>query len=158
MNNALPKYSYLATSRADGERALNSLYHNATPYYPKHEEESDFELFDMWFEDSSNAELNFLNSFCIRNTSYDPNAAWKHISNYGEVLLWGRGGRTVAPKHLVNDTYIFGTPLIHCDVHDLCLHDLVRMTEIVDSFNAYVGAWCQGVSDRWTEYHLGETK
>ena len=156
MNNSVAEHSYFIQVQYEAERALSNLYHNATPRYPQ-VEESDVELFDRWFENSIRVELEFLNDLCAHDKSYGPDTAWKRISNYGKVQQWGRGGRTVAPEHFVNDTYGFGIPLISWDLYGSSISELIRLTEIVDSFNAYVGVWCQGVSERWTEYQRTET-
>lgn len=71
---------------------------------------------------------------------------------YGEVDLWGRGGRTLAPRHLVDQR---GGSAFHLDVDyvdNLSLEATVDLIRVIESLTAYVVEWCEAVPDMWAEW------
>lgn len=78
------------------------------------------------------------------------NARWERISEYGKLYQWGRGGRTLAPDDLI--TQHGGSSFSIRDVvDDKSIAYLVELIQIVESFNAYVSAWCDSVPEQWAE-------
>ena len=80
------------------------------------------------------------------------NALWERISEYGNLCQYGRGGRTLAPTHLVS-SYCGAGFGIKTDAHeDFSIADTVDMIRIIESFNAYVKAWNRGLPKIWAEH------
>ena len=81
------------------------------------------------------------------------NALWERISDYGEVYQWGRGGRTVAPKGLINQGG--GGQFTVRKVRDINIEEAyggqVQLLMVVESFNWYVRLWCEGVPQAWQD-------
>lgn len=75
------------------------------------------------------------------------NARWEYISEYGKLYQYGRGGRTLAPDQLYSD---HGHAKV--DPAELSISACVDLIRIVESFNAYVGAWCKSVPEQWHEH------
>ena len=81
-------------------------------------------------------------------TRYD--ARWERISDYGKLYTYGRGGRTLAPDGLWRqDGRGHGRKVDPAELSILGCVDLIR---IVESFNAYVAAWCEDVPELWREH------
>jgi len=77
--------------------------------------------------------------------------AWERISEYGTLYTYGRGGRTLAPEHLIQTRGGSGFSIREDYCEDLSIEDVVRLISTVEAFNAYVKAWCAGVPDMWRE-------
>ena len=76
------------------------------------------------------------------------NSLWERITEYGTLYQYGRGGRTLAPDGLMtrresgpNEDYADGLNIASC----------VLLIRILESFNRYVGAWCESVPEQWAE-------
>jgi len=80
-----------------------------------------------------------------------PCAAWELIGEFGKLYQYGRGGRTLAPSDLVSRDRVNPSAL-----EGRSIADLTRAILILESFNAYVGAWCEGVPEMWAEYREDE--
>lgn len=79
------------------------------------------------------------------------NAAWERITEFGKLYTYGRGGRTLAPDLLVRERggSQFGMREDYAD--DISIADACDLIRIVESFNAYVDAWCKSVPEQWRE-------
>ncbi len=79
------------------------------------------------------------------------NARWEYIGDYGKLYQWGRGGRTLAPGDLIHQGggSSFGVRDGYAD--KLPIADVVRLVQVLESFNARVGAWCASVPEQWAE-------
>lgn len=170
-----------AAIRARAVRALENLYHNATPSYPRLDDD-DAARFQPWFEDAAQSEIEYIQDGGaypgdFRKTLEHPANAgqyksekarryyvekglreyredrqpWERISEYGKLYQWGRGGRTLAPENLIKQRG--GTSFgIRDDYADeIPIRDVVELIRVVESFNAYVDDWCQSVPDMWEE-------
>lgn len=124
--------------RDRAENALLDLYHNATPRYPRlNDQES--EIFESWFSDYATFEIMDF---------------WKDhpIAQYGRVYTWGRGGRTLAPDDLIR-THGGSSFSINVEpAQEWPISKVVELTLIVESFNAYVEAWNKGIPEAWKEW------
>ena len=81
------------------------------------------------------------------------NAMWECISDYGTLYQWGRGGRTLAPDDLVRQRggSAFCIKSRESVAQDLPYAEIVTMVRILESFNAYVAAWCKSVPEQWQD-------
>jgi hypothetical protein len=84
-------------------------------------------------------------------TEREKYAMWEHIGSYGTLHQWGRGGRTLAPTDLVKQLGGSGFALREDYCEDSCIANTVRLIRVIESFNAYVAAWCKSVPEMWTE-------
>lgn len=78
--------------------------------------------------------------------------AWERINECGKLYQWGRGGRTLAPGHLVKQRGGSSFSLREDYPSECTIAECVDLIRIVESFNAYVAAWCKDVPDMWKEY------
>jgi hypothetical protein len=80
------------------------------------------------------------------------NVLWERIGEYGDLYQWGRGGRTLAPTHLIRQHggSSFSTN-DDCGA-DLPIRQCVELTRIVESFNRQVADWCKSIPEQWAEY------
>lgn len=74
-------------------------------------------------------------------------ALWERISEYGKLYQYGRGGRTLAPDGLVS---AHGLPREDY-ARELSYAAAVELVRVLESFNAYVAAWCKSVPEQWAE-------
>lgn len=74
-------------------------------------------------------------------------ALWERISEYGKLYQYGRGGRTLAPDGLVD---AHGVPR-EGSAREHSYAAAVELVRVLESFNAYVGAWCTSVPEQWAE-------
>ena len=159
------------------EEAIRNLYHNATPSYPRTDDES----FMSWFENAARDEIDYINSGGAYGPHYSQSVrenaarrfhsdrarqryhsiqmrvmrldqstssgAWERITEYGRVYQYGRGGRTLAPEGLV--TYRGSPDEVHFS--RCCIFDVVEAIQIIEAFNRYVGDWCKAVPEMWKE-------
>jgi hypothetical protein len=79
------------------------------------------------------------------------NALWEEIGYYGALCQWGRGGRTLAPDKLVQSRG--GSTFVIRSAEDVAENmryaAMVRLTLVLESFNAYVKVWCTSVPEVW---------
>lgn len=78
-------------------------------------------------------------------------ALWERITEYGELYQYGRGGRTLAPANLWRENGCGHGPMVDYCV-DRPISAAVRLIQVVESFNAYVGAWCDSTPEQWREH------
>lgn len=76
---------------------------------------------------------------------------------FGELYQWGRGGRTLAPENLVKQGGCGAFALIEDAFDGRSIAATVDGLRILESFNAYVESWCEGVPEMWREYVREET-
>lgn len=79
------------------------------------------------------------------------NALWERISESGELYQYGRGGRTLAPDGLVKTGGGSSFWLREDYARELSYAAAVELVRVLESFNAYVGAWCRSVPEQWAE-------
>jgi len=78
------------------------------------------------------------------------NALWEYISDYGTLYTYGRGSRTLAPDGLWReDGRGHGCK---AGPAEMSIPACVNLVRIVESFNAYVQSWCEGVPALWAEH------
>jgi hypothetical protein len=90
----------------------------------------------------------------LRNMRLDraKGGAWKLITQYGNLYTYGRGGRTLAPEHLIR-THGCSSFSVNDDATDnYNIESLVDLIHIVESFNAYVLDWNNSIPEMWEEY------
>lgn len=206
---------------ARAERALQDLYHNATPDYPRELYGRSEDYFQSWFDDAAQFEIEYMadggayggnyratlahpanagrykseraRNYYVAKGLRDRDAEradcgaltgwrvmelaagnaklkrklakiygkaplerndsmWECITDYGKLYRWGRGGRTLAPKDLIN-TYGGGAFSIKEDyAADMAPAAVVDLIRVVESFNRHVGAWCADVPNMWREH------
>ena len=78
--------------------------------------------------------------------------AWERISEFGKLYQYGRGGRTLAPSDLIQTRGGSGFSIKEDAFAEFSAARLVDAIRILESFNAFVGAWCKGVPDMWREH------
>lgn len=87
----------------------------------------------------------------LDSCEHPTNALWECITDYGELYQYGRGGRTLAPDDLIKHRGSGFT--IREDAHeDMPIRDVVRLVQVLESFNRYVNDWCNSVPEQWREY------
>ena len=78
-------------------------------------------------------------------------AQWERIGEFGKLYQWGRGGRTLAPDGLVK-TGGGSQFSMRKDCEERSIADCIELIRIVESFNAYVAAWCAYVPEMWKDH------
>ena len=168
------------TIRERAENAVRDLYHNATlpwfggEYYGRTEDYA-----QAWLESACEFEIDYLRDGGAYGKNYRATLAapcnagkykserarayyiakgmrayrldvqgWERITEYGKLYQYGRGGRTLAPADLWNDRG--NNPKFDAAEHSIGY--CVELIQIVESFNAYVAAWCAGVPEMWREH------
>lgn len=106
------------------------------------------EYYVEWKMRAMRAERERCNSLDSRERA--TNALWEYIRDYGRLYQYGRGGRTLAPDHLVHDRGM-GFSLNESAAEDHNIAECVTMLRIVESFNRYVTDWCDSVPQQWRE-------
>ena len=155
------------------ERALQNLYHNATPSYPETRNDYEWELFWCWFQDSACFEIEYLSGLyaCIMPPTRHVTTAGRtyrrarqgsgctsldHVARfqrcYGPFYQWGRGGRTLAPAAAITrrggSSFTINTGLGEED-------SPAAMTELIlqlEAFNDDVRRWNTGIPAQWQDY------
>ena len=84
------------------------------------------------------------------------NAMWEYIGNYGKVYSWGRGGRTLAPGDLIKTRGGSSFSIRESIADEMPVSEVVTLIRVVESFNRFVGAWCDDVPNMWNEYYQDE--
>jgi hypothetical protein len=178
------------------QRALDDLYHNATPVYPIMQNLYERHLFAEWFPDTVFDEISSIQNGGAYGPRFDDlysrlrhagkkhpyasryaakalramqeerargndldsretltNALWEEIGSYGTLSQWGRGGRTLAPDKLVHRRggSAFSIRSAEDVAENMRYADMVRLTLVLESFNAYVKAWCPSIPEVWKE-------
>lgn len=86
------------------------------------------------------------------------NAQWERArEEFGELYQWGRGGRTLAPENLVKHCGGGSFALIEDAFEGRSIAATVDGLMILESFNAYVESWCEGVPEMWRDHMREET-
>lgn len=133
------------------DQALRNMYHNATPDHPSVPQElwaSYDTSFAMWAE----CEIEYISDNLGSTPGEYAKArkrGWPHkgernawlvscITEYGDLLTWGRGGRTLAPNQLVTQR---GNARNGDDFADTCNAELTHMIQVIEAFNSYVTQW-----------------
>lgn len=138
--------------RARAATALANLYHNATPRYPCLDGEAG-ERFQDWFEFAAQSEIEYIAGGGAYSGEYhEDRQPWGRISEYGRLYQWGRGGRTVAPEDLIQQRGGSSFSIREDYADGLPVRDVVKLIQIVESFNSYVSAWCDSVPEQWEEF------
>lgn len=128
--------------------ALSSLYHAATPNYPRGHFGPFVDEYDDWFAYEAMDAIDDLNR--------EVNSDWPgrgrgilplKVFEYGKFYTWGRGGRTVAP-----DGWMRGDHLCRGSDFDLNATERYELILAVRAFHDYVVEWNKGVSARWQDY------
>lgn len=168
--------------RDRAENALLDLYHNATPSYPRlNDQES--EIFESWFSDYASMEIDWLSNggawgdrqsmadyfdkkyktpkgsaYALRhwikqrNLERSKYARYEEISDYGNLYTWGRGSRTLAPNDLIR-THGGSSFSINVEpAQEWPISKVVELTLIVEAFNDYVKAWNKDIPRAWAEW------
>jgi hypothetical protein len=73
-------------------------------------------------------------------------------AEFGKIYTWGRGGRTLAPAQLIKTRAGIAFVTREDAFDEMSIARCVECLRIVESFNAYVAAWCKAVPDMWREY------
>ena len=82
-------------------------------------------------------------------------AAWECISEFGELWQYGRGGKTLAPKNLIEmgGGGRFSTRKDYFEGERVATYaEMTRSIVIIESFNAHVAAWCKDVPTLWHDH------
>lgn len=79
------------------------------------------------------------------------NARWERIGEYGTLYQWGRGGRTLAPDDLIKQGGGSSFSIREDYADELPIRAVIELIRVVESFNAYVAAWCASVPEQWAE-------
>ena len=105
--NRLSKAARREALRERARRVIASLYHNAAPTFPRIEEIEPFSVdeFDAWLACVGEREITSLNdcadSYGLANRkALLVRGPHENIADYGPLVLYGRGGRTLEPSHL----------------------------------------------------------
>jgi hypothetical protein len=155
------------------ERALQDLYHNASPCYPTTRNDYEWDLFWRWFEDLACSEIEYLNELhaCIMPPAQHVTTAGRtyrrfkyglwygsldHVARfqqrYGPFYQWGRGGRTLAPAAAI--TQRGGSSFwVNAGLGEE--YSPAAMTELIlqlEAFNEYVRRWNTGIPAQWSDH------
>ena len=79
------------------------------------------------------------------------NAYWELIGEYGKLYQYGRGGRTLAPADLVRTRGGSSFGVLEDYPEERSIEACVRLIQVLESFNRYVGEWCASVPEQWRE-------
>lgn len=160
-------------------KALDSLYHAATPNYPDLQGAPFANEFDQWFEDACTSAIEYLNHYY--EYTFDKKAAkqgWHDplwdLADYGtsresvredtrklgqptyryvvRVYTWGRGGRTCAPLAWVNQHGGSRFSMKDAGDFELCYAKQIELLRCVEAFRVYVKEFCNGITEAWNEY------
>jgi len=161
--------------RERAREALGNLYHNATPSYPNCRNDFEQDKFDSWYQHTAEFEIDYVASggawgnppsgfgsrrLTLKERLHDERmrreraqyARWEWIGRYGKLYTWGRGGRTLAPADLVKQRGGSSFSIRADEIADeWSIPDLVELILVVESFNAYVAAWCKSVPEMWEQ-------
>lgn len=79
-------------------------------------------------------------------------AMWEYISEFGKLYQWGRGGRTLAPEHLIRQGGGGSFSMREDFAAEFSVEELTRFIQVIESFNRHVTNWCAGVPEQWRDY------
>lgn len=134
------------------DASLRGMYHNARMAHI-HTVDVDSQEVDEWFEEAAYFAIEALRSKLDYTDKEMRRGAWlgnKHmremllvtkITEYGELYTWGRGGATLAPDNLINNSGCVFTLKKGDDFEEKSNSELVEMVQIIDAFNEYVQHW-----------------
>ena len=120
--------------KAELQNELDKIYHNAT-LHGKLRTESDYEY------DLVESELRLI----IEMSFEDLKLELPEIFNYGEVYQYGRGGRTVCPKKLVNGGVYWRIKKV--DDLEMTASEMRTLLKVLRKFNTLVREFCSSVTD-----------
>lgn len=152
------------------DQALSNIYHNATLHIPMSIDDPDGK-FSEFVSEAGSREIEYIEDGLGCTGAYwrkqtklgftdNERYFWlvARITEFGNIFQWGRGGRTVAPKNLINmrgggsfsikDSSYF---------EDMNNADLTDMIQVIEAFNDYIGKWCSSDNmkacyDQFLEY------
>lgn len=160
-------------------KALDSLYHAATPNYPDLHDAPFADEFDQWFSDACSAAIDQLEHYY--EYTFDAKAAkqgWSdplwNLLEYAasresvredtrklgqptyryvvRVYTWGRGGRTCAPLAWVTQRGGGSFTMKDDTDFELCYAKQIEMIQCVEAFYDFVKNFCNGIPEAWKEY------
>lgn len=133
-----------AKLEARGERALASLYHLASPSYPR-----DFgpyaDDFDSWLGEEATRAIEFANG----EPGSFADAPAPIVAMFGKLYSYGRGGRTVAPEGLIEERGGGAFRLNSDALLGLGAAELTAAVLVIESYADEVEAWNHGVPESW---------
>lgn len=80
------------------------------------------------------------------------NAQWERIGEFGKLYTWGRGGRTLAPADFIRQGGGSRFSIREDYADELSAAACVDLIRVLESFNAHVAAWCNGVPEMWRKH------
>lgn len=86
------------------------------------------------------------------------NSLWERATEYGDIVQYGRGGRTLAPSQFLRHTGGGGYCILADAGEEMSAAAVVELIQIIESFNRYIGAWCAGVPEMWREHCAEEDR
>lgn len=160
-------------------RAFKNLYHNATPTYPRVEDDKQ-ELFQAWFEDVASSEIDYINdggaygldyrktlmascnagryaseaarSFYVRNgmrKMREERALWETVRE--EFGRVYQWGR--GGRTLAPENLMDGRSRFKADAfEEYSYAGKIIALRILESLNDYVEAWNRDIPNQWREY------
>lgn len=120
------------------DASLRGMYHNARMAHI-HTVDVDSQEVDEWFEEAAYFAIEALRSK-LDYTDKEMLLVTK-ITEYGELYTWGRGGATLAPDNLINNSGCGFSLKKGDDFEEKSNSELVEMVQIIDAFNEYVQHW-----------------
>ena len=84
------------------------------------------------------------------------NSLWGRATEYGDIVQYGRGGRSLAPSQFLRHTGGGGYCILIDAAEDMHPGAVVELVQIIESFNRYIGQWCAGVPEMWREHCADE--
>lgn len=203
---------------ARAQSALENMYHNATPNYPREMYGRTDDYFRGWFDNAAEQELSYISTGGAYGTDYRAtlaapcnagkyksaaarrayilkgeadmiaerrdcgmltgwrvmelaagnkslqrklakhgaiirnNSLWETATDYGDIVQYGCGGRSLAPADLIRHTGGGGYSILNDAGDEMSAAACTELIQVIESFNRYVGAWCASVPEMWREY------
>ena len=122
------------------QNELENLYHNATLGWVS--TESDFEA-DLLDESIRHA---------CQEAIHDLKYSHPEILEYGQVYQWGRGGRTLAPSHLIRQLGGSSFSIKNVDDLDMTYFEMKKLLKVLTKFNQDVKNFCNSIPEHTLEY------
>ena len=154
--------------------ALEAMYHNATPHHPTVNEklcpeyDNHFYFLGEQAVEYISDGLGFTDKEWQRQQklgfSGNERYFWlvSQITRYGKLCTWGRGGRTLAPYHLIRQRGGSSFSIKSAENWEQTSNaELTEMIQIIEAFNHYVKHWNseENLASEWLEclqYKRGE--
>lgn len=118
-------------------KAIQALYHNATPNFPVARNDYESALFNTHFQMYQEISFKDLED---------------EFSDLGEIYQYGRGGRTVAPSNFVRS--LGGGAFRMLDSDNVDPDTAERLAIRLEEFNETVRSWNKSIASWWTEEKL----